>query len=152
MKIILLKDCKEGKANTIVEVSDGYAKNFMIPKGFALAYNANTVKILEKKLDDLSAQEHENRTKALKLKDEIEKVTLNYTLDANIDANQNLNVHGSVSTKVIEADLSKLGYKLDKYSLEKIHFVSEGTHEVSVKLYKDILAKVIVKITLKYVK
>ncbi|EFF41868.1 50S ribosomal protein L9 [Mycoplasmopsis alligatoris] len=152
MKIILIKDCKEGKANTIIEVSDGFAKNFMIPKGFALPYNQGTVKTLEKKLDQLSALEHEKRTQALKDKDKLEKVNLSYTLEANIDANQNLNVHGSVSTKIVEKDLVKLGFKLEKHSLEKIHFVSEGTHEIQVKVYKDIVAKLFVKITIKQVK
>nr|WP_318029074.1 bL9 family ribosomal protein [Mycoplasmopsis bovis] len=55
MKVILIKDCKDGKANTIIEVSDGYGSNFLINKGFAVPYNEKTKKQLEKKLSDLTA-------------------------------------------------------------------------------------------------
>ncbi|TNK91738.1 50S ribosomal protein L9, partial [Mycoplasmopsis pullorum] len=93
MKVILIKDCKDGKANTIIEVAPGYAKNFLINKGFALPYNESTAKTLERKLNELSAEEHERRSKALELKSKLEEVKLEYTLEANTDANYNLNVH-----------------------------------------------------------
>lgn len=149
MKVILLKDCKEGKANTIVEITDGYAKNFLIPKGFALPLNNTTKKMLEKKLNELSYIEHENRAQALKLKKQLEEITLNFSLDANIDANQNLNVHGSVSTKNIETELNKLNIQIPKKSLEKVKLISEGNHQILIKLYKDISAKINVKISIK---
>ncbi|MEE3928191.1 50S ribosomal protein L9 [Mycoplasmopsis ciconiae] len=152
MKVILIKDCKDGKANTVIEVSNGYGTNFLINKGLALPYNESTKRTLNKKLDDLQAQEHENRTNALKIKDELEKVTLKYTLEANVDANSNLNVHGSISTKHVLKDLAKLNFKLDKHAVEKVHLVSQGLHEVDVRVYKDIFAKIHLKIELKMVK
>ncbi|MBW0594588.1 50S ribosomal protein L9 [Mycoplasmopsis anatis] len=152
MKVILIKDCKDGKANTVIEVSDGYAKNFLIRQGLALPFNEATKRTLERKLDQLSAKEHETRREALRVKEELENVRLVYELEANIDANFNLNVHGSISTKQIEKDLKNLGFKLDKHSLEKIHLVSNGTHEIKVKVYNDIIAKVYIEIKIKEVK
>ncbi|QZE12362.1 50S ribosomal protein L9 [Mycoplasma sp. Ms02] len=152
MKVILIKDCKDGKANTVVEVSPGYAKNFLISKGFALPYNESTKKTLDRVLDKLTADEHEKRAEALHLKEELEKVVLKYVLEANTDANHNLNVHGSVATKQVDKDLTKLGFKLDKHSIQKVHLVSEGLHEIAVKVYKDITAKVHVRIEIKEIK
>ncbi|TNK93497.1 50S ribosomal protein L9, partial [Mycoplasmopsis pullorum] len=82
----------------------------------------------------------------------LEEVKLEYTLEANTDANYNLNVHGSVSTKHVEKDLAKLGFKLGKHAIEKVHLVSEGTHEIKVVIYKDITAKLFIKIKIKEIK
>ncbi|QGZ97658.1 50S ribosomal protein L9 [Mycoplasma sp. NEAQ87857] len=148
MKVILIKDCKDGKANTIIEVASGYGTNFLVRKGFAVPYNEQTYKQLQKTLDNLAADEHETRTNALRLKDQLETLTLKFKLEANIDGNQNLNVHGSISTKDVDKKLKELGYKLPKHSLSKIHLVSQGTHEVEAVLYKDIKAKINIEITI----
>ncbi|UUD36394.1 50S ribosomal protein L9 [Mycoplasmopsis citelli] len=148
MKVILLKDCKEGKANTIVEVSNGYGSNFLVKNGFALPYNEKTAKTLERKLQQLSADEHQKRSEFLKLKEALENLTLKFVLKATVDKNHNLNVHKSVSTKEVHEELKKLGYTLPKHALEKIHFVSEGSHEVTANLYKDINALIRLEITI----
>ncbi|WP_435129990.1 50S ribosomal protein L9 [Mycoplasma sp. 6243] len=146
MKIILLKDCKDGKANTIIDVAPGYGTNFLIRKGLGVALNVQTKVQLEKRLNDLVANEHENRTNALRQKEKLEDITLKFQLTANIDANSNLNVHGSVSTKDVDKELKELGFKLPKHSLQKIHLVSEGNHEIDATLYKDIVAKIKIQI------
>ncbi|EIE41757.1 50S ribosomal protein L9 [Mycoplasmopsis canis UFG4] len=148
MKVILIKDSKDGKANTIIEVSAGYGTNFLIKKSLAVAYNPQTKAQLDKRLDELSANEHENRSNALKIKEKLEEITLNFTLTSNVDKNGNLNVHGSVSTKDVDKKLKDLGYNLSKHSLQKIHLVSHGSHEVSVFLYKDIEAKLKIFLTI----
>ncbi|QJR43728.1 50S ribosomal protein L9 [Mycoplasma miroungigenitalium] len=141
MKIILLKDCKDGKANTIIEVSDGYGANFLVAKGFGVPYNEKTKYQLDKRLKDMTNDEMEIRAKALELKQQLENDKLTYRLDALIDAHGNLIVHKSISTKDINRDLVKKGYKLDKYSVQKVHIVSNGLHEIDIILYKDIVAK-----------
>ncbi|WP_027121380.1 50S ribosomal protein L9 [Mycoplasma leonicaptivi] len=152
MKVILLKTCKDGKENTIIDVAAGYATNFLIKKGFAVAYNENTAKNLEKKLDNLAADEHEKRTEALVIKDKIEELNIKFELTSNIDANCNLNVHGSVSTKDVDKKLKELGFNLSKHSLQKIHLVSEGSHDVEVIIYKDIIAKLRIELKITNVK
>ncbi|MFL0973827.1 hypothetical protein ACJOMP_04360, partial [Mycoplasmopsis synoviae] len=86
-------DSKYGKETAIIEVADGNAKNFLIPKGFAMAYSQDNLKIREQKLSDLSALEHEKRSKARELQKQIEELSLMFTLDAAIDKAQNLHVH-----------------------------------------------------------
>lgn len=141
MKIILLKDCKDGKANTIIEVSPGYGTNFLVAKGYGVPYNEKTKYQLDKKLSNITAQEMEKRSEALKLKEVLESDKLTYTLDAFIDAHGNLIVHKSISTKDILTDLTKKGYKLNKYAVQKVHLVSNGLHEIDIILYNDIVAK-----------
>lgn len=146
MKVILIKDCKDGKANTIVEVSDGYGLNFLVRKGFGVIYNERNKKMLDKKLSELTKNEMEIRQEALQLKEKLEKETLKYVLNAQIDENQNLNVHNVISTKEISKDLAKLGYKLDKYAIQKVRILTEGIHFIDVIVYKDIIAKLKVEV------
>ncbi|MCS4536718.1 MULTISPECIES: 50S ribosomal protein L9 [unclassified Mycoplasma] len=141
MKVILIKDSKHGKANTIVEVSDGFGANFLVAKGFGVPYNEKTKYQLERRLSDLTANEMELRSQALELKQQLEADKLVYELDALIDAHGNLIVHKSISTKDINKDLVKKGYKLDKYAVQKVHIVSNGLHEIDIVVYKDIVAK-----------
>ncbi|WP_029609045.1 50S ribosomal protein L9 [Mycoplasma simbae] len=146
MKVILIKDSEHGKANTIVEVSAGYGTNFLVAKGFGVPYNPKTKKELEKRLSDLTANEMELRANANELKAQIEKEKLTYTLDALIDAHGNLVVHKSISTKDVLRDLTKKGYKLDKYAVQKVHLVSNGLHDVEINIYKDIVAKLQIEV------
>ncbi|WP_025755335.1 50S ribosomal protein L9 [Mycoplasmopsis cricetuli] len=148
MKVILIKDCKDGQANTIIEVSNGYGTNYLIKNGYGLPYNERTAKSLERKLQEISANEHQTRSEYIQLKNKLEEITLHFNLTATIDKNHNLNVHKSVSTKDVVEEIRKKGFSLPKHSLEKIHFISEGTHEVIVKLYKDITATIRVEIKL----
>ncbi|MGV2392443.1 UNVERIFIED_CONTAM: 50S ribosomal protein L9 [Campylobacter lari] len=149
MKVILIKDCKDGKANTVVEVSNGYGSNFLIAKGFGVPYNDKTKKELEKRLKDLTNTEMEKRQEALHLKEKIEQEHLKYELTAHVDNNSNLIVHGTVSTKEIVKSLQALGYKLDKYAVQKVHLVQNGEHTIDVIVYKDIIAKLAVTLKIK---
>ncbi|WP_036451842.1 50S ribosomal protein L9 [Mycoplasma buteonis] len=142
MKVILIKDCKDGKANTVIEVSNGYGSNYLVKNGFGVPYNPQTAKMLEKKLDKLAADEREKRSEMLELKEKLEQLRLKFELTANVDANKNLNVHGSISTKDVDKKLKDLGYSVSKHALSKIHLISEGLHEVEAVLYKDIVAKI----------
>lgn len=148
MKVILIKDCKDGKANTVIDVSDGYGKNFLINKGFAMPFNNSTEKILNKKLDTIVQNEMEIRQEALVLKEKIENEQISFVLDASIDANRNLIVHGCVSTKEVVKKLRTLGYDLDKYAVQNVRLIEEGHHEVQVMIYKDIYAKL--RLEIKY--
>ncbi|OAB48741.1 50S ribosomal protein L9 [Mycoplasmopsis gallinarum] len=151
MKIILIKDCKDGKANTIIEVANGYGTNFLVVKGFGVPYNEKTKRELDKRLSNLVANEMEVRNEAHALQRKIEQITLKFVLDGHIDNNQNLIVNGSISTKDILKELNKLDVHLDKYALGKIHLISAGTHNVVVNLYKDItsILKVVIDVRVK---
>ncbi|UUD36842.1 50S ribosomal protein L9 [Mycoplasmopsis californica] len=147
MKVILIKDCKDGKANQVIEVSNGYATNFLIKNKFAVAYNPTTEKILKHKLQDLNENETKNRENATELKKNIEeKAKFVYELETNIDANGNLNVHGSVSSKHLLQDLQNLGFEIKKAQIEIHNIKTLGLHDIKINLYKDIFAKITIEV------
>ena len=140
MQVIFLKDLKgQGKKGEIKEVSDGYAINFLIKKGYALKKTEGSLKKLNESIKESNLKDEENRKAALKLKEKLENVTIDILVKE-----KNGRMFGSVSTKTIKEELDKLGYKFDKKQIETESINTLGMHLVTINLYKDI--KGIVKI------
>ncbi len=142
MKVILQQDVKgKGKKGELVNVSDGYARNFLFPKGLAVeANNAN-----------LNVMNTQNAAKAHKLAEEIAAAKavaakLNektVTIGAKIGDNGKL--FGSITAKEIaEAIKEQLGEDIDKRKITVDAIKSCGTFSASVKLYTDVSANVFV--------
>lgn len=146
MKVILLEDVKSlGKKGQIVNVSDGYARNMLLPKKLgveATSKNMNDLK-LQKAHQDKVAQENLDAAKAFaeELKDK--QVTVS------IKVGEGGRTFGSVSTKEIsEAVKSQLGYDIDKKKMVLPSPIKElGTTMVPIKLHAKVIGelKVIVK-------
>lgn len=136
MKVIFIKDLKkQGKVNEIKEVSDGYAINYLIKNGYAVKYTKGSASILDKELKIKKEQVEEARSNALKLKEELEKITLKFVVKCN-----NGKVFGSISSKQIHEELLKLGYKVDKKIIKIDGTISSlGVHLVSLNLYKGVI-------------
>lgn len=134
MQVIFLKDVKgQGKKGEIKEVSDGYAINFLIKKGLALKKTEGSLKKLNESIKESNLKDEQNRSVALKLKKELENVTINILVKE-----KNGRMFGSVSTKTIKEELDKLGYKFDKRQIETESINTLGMHLVIINLYKDI--------------
>ena len=134
MQVIFLKDLKgQGKKGEIKEVSDGYAINFLIKKGYALKKTEGSLKKLNESIKESNLKDEQNRSVALKLKKELENVTINILVKE-----KNGRMFGSVSTKTIKEELDKLGYKFDKKQIETESINTLGVHLVTINLYKDI--------------
>ncbi len=146
MEIILLQDVKAlGKKGDKVSVSDGYARNFILPKKLgmeATAANLNNLK-LQKANAEKKAQEQLAQAQALAAKIAESPLTLS------VKVGEGGKVFGSISTKeVAKAFADKYGMELDKKKMvldEAIKTI--GTYEVGVKLHKDVLAKLKVQVT-----
>lgn len=146
MKVILLEDVKSlGKKGQVVNVSDGYARNMLLPKKFgveATTKNMNDLK-LQKAHEEKVAQENLDAAKAFadELKDKEVVVT--------IKVGEGGRTFGSVSTKEIsEAVKEQLGYDIDKKKMQLPNPIRElGTTIVSVRLHPKVTGelKVIVK-------
>lgn len=135
MKIILLKDCKDGKANEVIEVAGGYATNFLIKKGLALPYNNKTAKVRSDKEDARKAHDLAVKANSEKAKRVIETITLSYKLRVT-----NLVVHGSITRKQIQKSLLEKGVKLDAHAIENVKITSLGISKVRITLPKGIIA------------
>lgn len=141
MKVIILKKCKDGNVNDVVEVSNGYGTNFLIKNGFAAPYSDANVSQLNKRLEIQKEQHLELRNQALKLKDELDKVVLTFKLKVT-----NSVIHGHVTNKKILLSLKELGFKIDKYAINHVEIASLGITKVPVNLYDKIIANISIEV------
>ena len=145
MKVILLQDVKSlGKKGEIVNVNDGYARNFILPKKLGLEANGknmNDIK-LQKNNEAKFAKEHLEAAKELAKQLEAGKV------EVAIKVGEGGKVFGSVSNKEIAAEVKKqLGLEIDKKKVQlKDALKTLGTHKVPVKLHPEVTAEVTVEV------
>lgn len=139
MKVILLEDVKSlGKKGEIVNVSDGYARNMILPKKLgveATPKNLNDLK-LQKANDDKIAQEQYEAAQELGRKLEAGKI------EVSIKTGEGGKAFGSVSSKEIAAEVkAQLGLEIDKKKVQlKDAIKTLGTHTVPVKLHPKVTA------------
>lgn len=144
MKVIFLKDLKgQGKKDEIKEVKDGYAENFLIKNGYAIKYTTRSKEILDIQIETRNENEKELIDKCNKIKDKMEKLT--YTFK--VKTGKEDKVFGTVSTKQIEEELSKNGFKVDKKKITtESNLSSLGFHKVKVELHPKVIANINVKL------
>ncbi|MDO4413469.1 MAG: 50S ribosomal protein L9 [Erysipelotrichaceae bacterium] len=144
MKVILKQDVKKvGKKGEIVDVSDGYARNFLIARGLAVAETKKSLEILgeEKKIE--AAEEKKREEAARKTAEELEKMTLDFHVRSGVEGK----VFGSVSTKQIAAELMRKGITIDKKKiLDTAPIQSLGVTKVRVELHKNVIGTIKVRL------
>ncbi len=140
MKVILMKDLEKiGQKGEIVEVKDGYARNFLLPKEYAVEATNKNLNRLKNKLAAIQKQNEEELQAAQEIANKIESIQV----DVKLKVGEGGKTFGSISTKEI-ADVLKLEFKLDvdrkKLQLEN-PIKSIGTHAVNVKLHPEVTAE-----------
>ena len=145
MKVILLQDVKSlGKKGEIVNVNDGYARNFILPKKLGLEANGKNMNDLklQKNNEAKVAKEHLEAAKELAKQLEAGKV------EVAIKVGEGGKGFGSVSNKEIAAEVKKqLGLEIDKKKVQlKDALKTLGTHKVPVKLHPEVTAEVTVEV------
>ena len=145
MKVILLEDVKAlGKKGQIVDVSDGYARNAILPKKLgveATPKNLNALKLQNQHADKVAQENYEN---AQALAKQVETVKVVVKLKAGKDGR----TFGSISTKEIAiAAKEQTGLDLDKKKMQLNEAIKNlGTYEVPVKLHPKVTAKLSVHV------
>ncbi|MDO4467184.1 MAG: 50S ribosomal protein L9 [Bacillota bacterium] len=145
MKVILLKDVKKvGKKDEIKEVSDGYARNYLIKNGLAVAYTKGSSAVLNKQMEEKAEHEAELKAQAEVVKEQLSNMTVDFTLSSGKGGN----VFGSISSKQIVAALAQKGIKVDKRKLEMPQAISSlGTTRVKVDLYRgQVIGEIVVRV------
>lgn len=144
MKVILLKDVKkQGKKDEILEVSDGYAKNFLIKNGLAVQYTEGSKNVLNKEIEKRKEDEENKINECLKLKEQLEKDKLVFVTKSG----KNGKIFGTISTKQIHEGLIKKGYKIDKKTIKCDHVIDTlGTHIVDLNVHKKVTIKLKVNV------
>ena len=146
MIVILLKDVKgTGRAGDVVKVSDGFARNMLIPKGFATEASDKNIRNLEKQKALVEEKRAEEHVKAEKLAEKITGLTVNIASKSG----EGGRLFGSITSKDVAEALNEQ-YNID---IDKKRFILDapikhvGEFEVAIKLYHDVSAKLKVNVT-----
>jgi ribosomal protein L9 len=145
MKVILKQDVKGlGKKEDLVNVSDGYARNFLFPRNMAVEANASNINVMNTRKDAEKSKKDRELAHAKELAAKFKDIVV----VIKTKAGENGKLFGSITSKDI-ADKLKADFKLD-IDKKKIVMVdslkSLGTTEVEVKVYPEVSAKLTVKI------
>lgn len=136
MKVILLSDVKKvGKKGDVVEVSDGYGRNFLLKQKLAVLATKKSMEILDEQNLQHDLEEKQKESDAEELKKMLAKITLEF----HVKTGEGGRVFGSVSTKQIVEQLQRLhGIKLEKRKfIDKEAISSLGYSDVKVDLYRN---------------
>lgn len=138
MKVILLQDVKKvGKKDQTVEVSDGYAMNFLFPRKLAVQLTNKSKEILGAQQENARIAEAEAKAKAQEVAKRLEGITLEFKVKVGKDGR----VFGSVSYKQVEQELNAK-YQI---TIDKRRFVSDevmnslGTYRLKIELHKGVI-------------
>ena len=144
MKVILKTNIKKlGKIGDLVNVSDGFARNFLFPQKMALRNTKENKEHFEKMRDEINAKETKKRDDALKLLENLKNINIEFIKEAD----ENNQLYGAVSIKEIQKFLEENNIKLladDLKILEPIRSV--GKHIIEINPYEGIIEKIKVNI------
>lgn len=145
MKVVFTKDIENHKAGDVKEVADGYARNFLLPRGMARAATPEALKQLESQRDAESKRAARALADAQGLAEQISGITL--TIGAKVGTNKRL--HGSVTGQEIVSELKKHhNISLDRRDVELAEPIKRlGNFEVPIKIGHGLEPKLKVTVT-----
>ncbi len=140
MKIILTADVDTlGNAGDVVEVKDGYARNFLLPRAVALIANEHNMAVYEKVQQQREAQASRAMREAETLAEDLQEVSCNVA----VRAGEEDRIFGSVTAQQISVALSDLGFEIDRRAIEIEEPIrSLGVYDISIRLHADVKASV----------
>ena len=145
MKVILLKDVKkQGKKDEIIDVSDGYATNYLIKNKLAIPYTKGSKIVLDNQIEKRKDAENKLIKECEKIAQELQTKEIVF----HVKTGSQDRVFGTVSSKHIQEELKKMGYNIDKKKIILNNSLdSLGTYNVLVELHKKVNFNL--KVTLK---
>ncbi|MNW52691.1 50S ribosomal protein L9 [compost metagenome] len=145
MKVIFLKDVKgQGKKGEIKEVSEGYAQNFLIPRGLVRLATEGNVKTLEHQTAAEVKRKENEKQEAVNLGKKLEEMTIGLKAKAG----EGGRLFGAITSKQVAEALEKAGVKIDKRKIEMHDPIRTlGVTQVPVKLHPEVKATLKVQVT-----
>ena len=145
MKVILLQDVKkQGKKDDIINVSDGYAHNFLFKNNLAVPYTETSKNVLDKQIQ----KRNDDEDKLVASLNEIKKKLENKEFKFKVKTGKQDQVFGTVSTKHISDELKKLGFDIDKKKIKTTTNIDTlGVHSVLIELHKKVKFNINVVLT-----
>ena len=140
MKVILRQNTEGlGQIGEVVDVKDGYARNFLIPRKLAYAALKGNIKALEEEKKTLSKKKEQELAASETLAAELEKVSVTIP----VQVGEEDKIFGSVTTQMISDALKEKGHDLDKRKIEIDEPIKAlGIYGVSIKLHPNVNAKI----------
>lgn len=141
MKLILTKDVKgQGKKDQVIDVSDGYARNFLIPRGLAIPADAKSINEIKNREASKAHKIETEKAAAKEIADKLEKISVKIIGQAGADGR----LYGSVTAKDIAEALEKqYGISVDKRKISLAEPIKAfGTYVSEVKLYTEVVGKI----------
>ena len=145
MKVILLADVKKlGKKDQTIEVSDGYAVNFLFPRHLAVQVTKKSVEVLENQQEARRENDAKMKAEAQELAKKLDTITLTFKVKTGREGK----LFGAISLKQVAEQLaSQYGIDIDKRKfMDKGTLDELGFHHISMELYKGVIGKVHVQI------
>ncbi len=144
MKIILRERVKNlGDIGDIVEVKDGYARNYLIPKGFAIPATKSAIKVVEQE----KKKKLKQREEQIKKYQEIAKKYEGLEIEIPVKVDENEHMYGSVTARIIADKLKEMGYELDRHVIVLDNPIKElGIYEVVLSFMPEVETKIKVKV------
>ncbi len=145
MKVILKEDVKKvGSKNQIVEVSDGYARNFLFPKNLAVEADSANMKQLKEKNDSKAKKELQAKARA----EEDKKKLQDRQITLSVSAGEGGRLFGSVTTaQIADAIKNQFGIAIDKKNVKMADAIKAlGSYPFSVKLYTSVEVSMTLKV------
>lgn len=141
MKIILNQDVANlGEEGDIVVVKDGYARNFLLPKGMAVLHNKANLSIFASRAAAIEKRKEEKRKASASLRDKLSELEIKLV----VTAGESGRLFGSVTNQMVQNELAKLGYEVERKKIEvPTHTIKmTGTYFVNVRLYEGDTAEI----------
>jgi len=145
MKVILKQDVKGlGKKDDLVNVSDGYARNFLFPRGLAVEANESNLNIVKTRKEAEKSKKDRELAQARKLAEELRNVEV----AIRAKTGENGKLFGSITSKDISDKLKEdFGLDIDRKKIVMPYAIkSTGTYEIDVKLYPEVSGRLKVRI------
>ncbi len=146
MKIILLQDVKSvGKKNQIVEVSDGYAQNYLIPRRLAVKSTAAGLEVRDRQIQNEKEEWAKKKAQAEETAEKMKEIVLEFTAPSSKDGR----MMGTISQKqVVEALKEKYQIAVDKRKfVDKYAINAFGYTNLKIELFKDVTATIRVHVS-----
>lgn len=140
MKVILRQDFEPlGKIGDVVDVKDGYARNYLIPKKIVYPATPGSLRAIEEEKKRLQAKLQRERKSAELLMVELEKVSVTIP----VEVGEEDRIHGTVTTQMIADALLEKGYEIDKRKIELDEQIKTlGIYNAKIKLHPEVTATV----------
>jgi len=140
MKVILRKNFEQlGQVGDVVDVKDGYALNFLIPRQIAYQAIKGNIRALEEEKKQLAKKEAKDLESAQKFASELENVSITIP----VKVGEEDKIFGSVTSQMITDSLKEKGYEIDKRKIEISEPIkSLGIYSISIKLHPSVTAVV----------